>query len=87
MANVDACIRYAEQGLCKNIEENSINIFNLKEYEKVNIFKNKSKNEIKDILYDCSENIKTYINNKYYDGKNNDITLIQENNNNKIEQI
>ena len=87
MVNVDFCVREAELGLCDNYNLHSLKIANINDSERVKIFRNKNNKDIEYILYNCSNTIKAYIIDKFYNNKHtslNDIKLIHGSNNNKI---
>jgi len=85
MPNVDNCVRYAEAALSSDETHYADLICDLDEQQKVNVFKNKSREEVRNILLSCRDAIKQCLNNKFYNGTGNsdDFILSSASNNNK----
>ncbi len=77
MANVDKCVREAENGLCGNIEIHANNIFKLPTSNKVILFKNKNIPYIINCLSSYQEYIKETIINIFYKNINIDMKDIE----------
>jgi hypothetical protein len=67
MANVDKCVRYCEEALCVNLEENARKIFGLPNAEKVVVFRDKTEHEIAMTLRNCRETIQISLMHEFYD--------------------
>lgn len=77
MANVDYCVRKCEEALCNKASKDIINsILEINENEKVNIFKNRDFNFIKEFLENSRRVIIQYIKNEYLDERVNTETII-----------
>lgn len=86
MPDVDSCVRMVERCLCGNSSLFSTNISKIDNKLRVKVFRNKTINDIENILINCSNTIKTLIKNDYYNDTNiqiKDIILEHSSNNNK----
>ena len=88
MPNVDSCVREAEAGLCSNHFEHALHISRLSNNLRVQIFRNKSVEEIDKILQQCSETVRACIIDKFYDDSKekisiDDIIIASSSNNNR----
>lgn len=83
MPNVDSCVRAAEAGLCKDSAIHAKQIAMISNGLRVKVFRDKSEQEIDNILKKCSETIKKHIIDAFYDGVPGDITLSPSSDNNK----
>ena len=82
MADVDRCIRYAEAGLCGNVEANARGIVGLPDNLRNKVFRGKNFEEIKAMLIKYSVDIKKIISDQYNIDESK-IKLEQESNNNR----
>lgn len=84
MANVDQCVRWAEEGLCGNEAECATKIAALPEAEKVKIFHEKSGTEVEGLLRKFRQDIIGELQREYNVATAKAVQLVPSSNNNRV---